>query len=106
MKYDEQILLKGAATLEARARQIVVWTAVKYTVIAFGAVAGAGAFIRATTASKDLPAEIMGGIAAAIALVIGIVIGLDRAFELRLRAQQLIALVQIEQNTRKSSLPS
>jgi hypothetical protein len=106
MKYDEQILLKGAVALEAKARQIVVWTAVKYTVITFGAVAGTGAFIRATTASKDLPAEIVGGIAAAIALVIGIVIGLDRAFELRLRAQQLIALVQIEQNTRKSSLPS
>lgn len=103
MKYDEQILLKGAARLEARASWIIFWTTIKHIVLAF-LTFGLAAVLNPTTFLRELPAPTIATIGAVLGAIIGVFVGLDRAFELRLQAQQLIALVQIEHNT-KSSLP-
>lgn len=105
-RYDEQILLKGASSLEARASQIIFWTAARYLALTF-AVAWIGASTyNLLSHSSDVPAMPVAAIGAAIAMVVGILVGRDRAFDLRLQAQQLVALVQIEQNTKRSNLPS
>ena len=105
MKYNEQILLKGAARLESRASWIIFWAATKYTVLAFLAF-GLAALFNPTGFFRQLPVPTVATVGAVLGLIVGILVGLDRAFELRLQAQQLVALVQIEHNTKRSSLPS
>ena len=103
--YDEQILLKAAISLEARASQIVFWTAARYAAIVFAIVWLAVSGYDLLSHSSDLQQLPIAGVCAAIAAAIGISIGRDHAFDLRLQAQQLIALVQVEQNTKRSNLP-
>jgi hypothetical protein len=105
MKYDEQILLKGAARFEARASWIIFWTATKYTVVTLLATSFAGAMLRTNVLSSDSAVGIVAVLTVA-ALMVGIFVGQDRAFELRLQAQQLVALVKLEHNTHKTILPS
>jgi len=102
MKYDEQILLKGAISLEARASQIVFWTAARYLAITF-TVAWLGiSGYDLLSHSNEFPQLPVAGICAAIAMLIGVFVGRDHAFDLRLQAQQLFALVQIARNTSKT----
>jgi hypothetical protein len=106
MKYDEQILLKGAARLNARASWIIFWTATKYTVVTLLATSFAGAMLSRTNVLSVDSAVAIVAVLTVAALMVGIFVGQDRAFELRLQAQQLVALVKIEHNTHKTSLPS
>lgn len=101
LEYREDILLQAAIALENKARLIVFWTAARFTGFTLVGVTLPCIIIRMQWV-HDLPAEVIGGICAFFALLIGIDVGRDRAFFLRLKAQQLMALIQIERNTRKS----
>lgn len=104
-RYDEQILLKGAVRLQAQARSIIFWTATKYTILTLLITSTAGAILHTHILSIDSIVSAV-AILTVTAVMVGIFVGQDRAFELRLRAQQLVALLQIEHNTHQARLPS
>jgi len=107
MKYDEQILLKGAQEFNREADMIVVICALRYGFfgLLFGAI-GTIAIARTWVTNMDsltlyTSIAVVGGIGVAC----GIVRGRKLAFKLRLEAQRLLALVQIAQNTNRKDIP-
>lgn len=94
--YDESVIVAFAERLYRRAATIVITTALLFML--FGAAGGAAvaALSRMPTDSRNGLAVVMGLIGA----IIGAVIGSERAFTLRLMAQQALCQVQIERNTR------
>jgi hypothetical protein len=93
--YDENVILTFAERLYRRAASTVIAYALLGALI--GALAGAG--IAFATKTPDLIkgfAFAMGVVSA----VIGGMIGSERAFAMRLLAQQALCQVQIERNTR------
>lgn len=102
MKYDEQFLLEAAARLESKAFWIVYSTTVRYGVT--GAVLS---FLTIFVASRfndigNQPIGVMVAVATIAALGIGVFVGRERAFLLRVEEHKLLALVQIERDVRKS----
>jgi hypothetical protein len=101
MEYSEQILLQAAQKLWNEATGIIAATATLFTLVAFfaGLIGTSALFLLSKT-------DINGGVlfcaivCAAVGLAIGIWEGKRRAFELRVKAQQIFVLVQIEHNTR------
>jgi len=103
MQYDQNLLLKAAMRFQDRARLIVLWCAAKYIAIAFPlAFAGAALGARFFPEQITLPPLTIAIAIGVLALIAGVVIGLERAFYLRVEAQKLIALVQIERNTKRA----
>ena len=93
--YDPEILHKFANRLYSRANATVA----AYTII--GALIGA-------LGGYALGLQLGGGgvvvlLGLALFGIIGFVLGSEKAFELKLRAQMVLALAQIEKNTAKSS---
>lgn len=107
MKYDEQILLKGAQEFNREADIIVVICALRYGF--FGLLFGAiGTIAIARTWIPDMaPLTLYTSITvvAGIGAACGIRRGHSLAFKLRLEAQRLIALVQIVHNTNRKDVP-
>lgn len=99
VQYDPNIIGQAAARLYARAAGIVVSWALLVGLCGFAL----GGFLGGALASpSDRSVGIFGGGLAVglIGAVVGIVAGRERAFFLRLEAQRMLVLVQIETNTR------
>lgn len=100
VQYDPGVIVAEAGRLYSEAAKIVGIMIVRGVLagILLGLVLGGllGAAIR------DLPAALLGGavVCAAIGGIIGAQMGHARAFFLRLEAQRLLVLAQIEMNTR------
>jgi hypothetical protein len=93
--YDENIILTFTERLYRRAASMVIAYALFGAMV--GALAGVGIAIATSTP------ELIKGVAAAIGAVgavIGGMVGSERAFALRLLAQQALCQVQFERNTR------
>ncbi len=94
--YDAEIILKFASRLYSRAASIV------YTYTLFGAILGAlfgGIFFNITKLNRDF-APLFGILGGAILFgLIGFSIARERAFKLKLEAQNALCQVQIEKNT-------
>jgi len=104
MKYDEQFLLKAADRLEQKAREIIFMITVKFGLVAFGAsLLGAEALSYFAGRKAGVPVGAIVFIATGVAIIGGILEGRSRAFDLRVQVNQLLALTEIERNTRKAA---
>ena len=101
-QYDSSVLQKFADDLYGQARVAIITTALKFGLIAF-IVAAVGSSIlphsQPLNFSFDSPTGLIGVVAAAV----GVSVGRDRAFQLKLQAQQILCQRQIELNTRTST---
>src|SRR6266700_843254 len=102
MQYEEQILIKGAYQLWSEAATIVATTALVFGFSAFalGSVIGIAMAVLSKQPGMGPTVLAFGVVGVIIGVAIGIWEGNRRAFELKVRAQQILALVQIEHNTR------
>lgn len=105
--YNEQFLLQAAAEFNRQA-DLILWTCIlRYgfnaLVLGFGGVYAIAKFYLTDLA----PIAVYGSIAAVFTC--GIIWGISRgrtlAFRLRVEAQKLLALVQIEHNTKHVAIP-
>jgi hypothetical protein len=97
MIYDSKIIIEFANRLYARAGAVIV------SYGALGAVIGAvvGAFVAANLLGSPPPiGALIGG---AICCVLGVRVGQEKAFQLKLQAQTALCQLQIERNTRRGS---
>ncbi|HWO20249.1 MAG TPA: hypothetical protein VNO30_15880 [Kofleriaceae bacterium] len=95
VKYDENVILTFTGRLYRRATSMMIAYAL------LGALIGVAAGMGIATANRT--PELIPNFAVALGVVsavIGGMIGRDRAFALRLMAQQALCQVQIERNTR------
>lgn len=101
MKYDESYLLEAAQRFEDEARWIVWTCAARYAALGILAGVGGGVGFAAMNPAEGSPAIFaLGGSAGFVGgILIGVRRGRRLAFRLRVEAQKLIALVQIERNT-------
>ncbi len=100
--YDEKILQQYADSLYQRAQWIVLWTAVIYGLSAF-AIAVVLAFA-GDSLVKEVSLDAWQSlviIVTVLGVVAGIVMGREKAFSLKLQAQQILCQRQIEINTRQ-----
>jgi hypothetical protein len=98
--YDEGVLVEYVAQLERKISQIVFQTAFKYGFVAL-LVAFIGSAVVGVASRQQVPVIPICVAVTAVAITAGIVEGKRLAFELRLEAQKLLALIQIEHNTRR-----
>jgi len=107
IEYDENVLQRFVDGLYSQARQIIFGCALQYGII--GAAVGFLIAIGISIAGKTNPAlsTDFSSLAWGCTLVVGflgmaygISIGRERAFELKIRAQQLLLQMEIERNTR------
>lgn len=105
-QYDEKVLQGHVDWLYRQARWIIAWTTVRWAVmgVAFGLLA---VFViqfvdRSSFRNLQESSGIGGFICGAIGLVVGLNKGFDLATRLRLEAQKLLCDMQIERNTRRS----
>ncbi|MBL8744765.1 MAG: hypothetical protein JNK58_00255 [Phycisphaerae bacterium] len=97
-KYDEHIIEQYADRLYRRARGVILnWA------VALGVFFGGLAYFLARAADVE-SLSFVGAVGAAIGLVVGFLIGTERAFAIRLKAQQTLCQLQIEKNTRTRSV--
>jgi len=106
MKYNEKYLLEAAQHFEDQAAGIVFMCAFRYGAIGLLIGLGAGFGLAASAPADVAPAGV--AVAAVVALAIGVIAGIWRgknlAFWLRVQAQKILALVQIEHSTHKVEL--
>jgi hypothetical protein len=102
MKYDEQFLLKAADRLEQKAREIVFVTATRYGLgtAAASIVGGVTLHFFLGRAAANVPFGTIGTILTVMAVIGGVYLGRERAFDLRVEVHRLLALTEIERNTR------
>lgn len=94
VQYDPKVIQEFAERLYSRAKAIVVVAAVLGAIVGFPA----GIWLSiAMTRSPSIPAGFVGCVLGGL---LGYVIGTQRAFLLRLQAQQALCQVEIERNTR------
>lgn len=101
-KYDSKILYEFADRLYDEANSII-WS---YTTI--GAIIGIVLGVITGFLVKNVPDENTGGVGFIVAIfasvilgVIGFYMGKEKAFSLKLKAQRILCMVKIEENTRK-----
>ena len=107
--YDSAVLQEFADQLSSRASTIVFECVASYGLMAFvvgfslGILAGRQAF--ADTPNLDLTstALVIGALGTLIGIIVGIVRGREKSFNLRLEAQKLLLQMRIEENTRKEA---
>lgn len=93
MEYDPSVIYKFAAKLYASARWIVAVS----TIVGLAVGAGIGYAAASTNYSDQQPFTLFGAL---ICGLVGLAIGLERAFWLKLQAQVALCQVRIEENTR------
>ena len=95
LSYDENVIVTFAERLYSRAASMIAAYAL------FGAIVGAlaGVTIAIATRTPELM-KVIAVMIGVVAAVIGGMVGGERAFALRLLAQQALCQVQIERNTR------
>jgi len=105
MKYDENVLHENAEKLYKQAETIILTTALTYgvrtLVVSFIAVA----LVSALAHIDAGPLSALAVVLTAIAVIGGIAKGREQSFHLRLEAQRVLVLAEIERNTRKLPLP-
>jgi len=106
--YDPLLLKSYADRLYQQARMIAVTTAVRYLAGMFLCSLVPVWFLHATNTALQNDQAYSIGIGASLVLMIvatmvGVERGMNRAFQLKLEAQQILCLVSIEQNTRQES---
>jgi predicted membrane-bound spermidine synthase len=100
VSYDENVIVTFAERLYRRAATIVILCAL------LGCIVGAVG-VELVAAAARVHSDATNGFAvlfALVAAVIGVLIGNERAFALRLLAQQALCQVQIERNTRAAMM--
>jgi hypothetical protein len=97
MTYDSKIIIEFAARLYARANAI----AAAYGVV--GAVLGAVVGAIAARFLLDTSPAVGALVGGAVCCAIGVRVGQDKAFQLKLQAQIALCQVQIERNTRRGT---
>ena len=99
MKYNEKYLLEAAQRFHDQAQWVVFTCSARYTVASF--LIGFFAFaLLAKFYPDQFSVPLLPSIAvAAVGLLVGVGVGTIRAFNLRVEAQKLMALVQIQRNT-------
>jgi hypothetical protein len=101
MKYDEQVLHENAEKLYKQAEMVIITTAVEYGVRTL-VVSFIGVAVVAVLGHIDAgPLSAAALILTLIAVIGGIAKGRERSFHLRLEAQRVLVLAEIERNTRK-----
>lgn len=99
--YDPEVIRKFAQKLYERAERMVVRSTLLWTVLGFMGGVGLG---RAAQAGGN---TLLGLVGAAFGGVVGFMWAQERAFALKLSAQQALCQVAIEQNTRvREPLPA
>jgi hypothetical protein len=94
-KYEPQVIVEFADRLLTRAASITALYGL------FGLLlAGPGGIL--IGAATNTSPEVIGGLGAVVGLAMGVVIGREKGFLLRLQAQQALCQVQIEFNTRRT----
>lgn len=106
--YDPLVLKSYADKLYQQARMIAVTTALRYLAVAFVLSFVPVWFLRASNTALQNDQAYSVGIGISVVLMIaatmvGVERGMDRAFQLKLEAQQILCQVSIEQNTRQES---
>jgi hypothetical protein len=108
--YDENILQQYADALYREAQAIVVKTAVTCGVVAFIAsalvVGGFSLVQQGPTGDASMLEMVVVIILTAAGAMAGVMIGRQKAFKLKLQAQQILCERQIEMNTRALSAQS
>ena len=87
MKYDSNVIVEFASKLYSKASSVVI----TYTI--FGVVLGA---IGGFSALQNSTSAIVGAIVIGL---VGLKMGIDKAFQLKLQAQMALCQVKIESNT-------
>ncbi len=109
-QYDAAILQKFADKMYARAIQVIV----AWAVLGFflgGIIGGIALFAAAQGILRELGLNGGGGAcvvslgAAALGAAIGTLIGIEKAFWLKLEAQKILCQLQTEINTRQANMP-
>jgi hypothetical protein len=95
--YNENVILTFAEWLYRRAAIMVIAYALFGAVV--GVLAGLGAATTIATRTPDVIKGIVGGLGA-VGTLLGGMFGSERAFALRLMAQQALCQMHIERNTR------
>ncbi len=96
MRYDSTVIEQFASKLYSKAKSIVViWALFGF----FIGLSGAGIFAAYITQKNQEPTGFI-AIGPILGLLLGYVIGAEKAFELKLKAQMALCQVQIEKNTR------
>ena len=101
MKFDPEIIETFARRLYGQASRIVIRYGVLFALLGGGFGAAVYYYLPAVAARDFGP--VIGGAAVVLFALIGVSIGNDRAFGLRLQAQVALCQVQIERNTRTAS---
>ncbi len=91
--YDPAVIEEFAGRLYARARSLVIL----YGILGFIV----GAVLAGAASNANLNGMLSMG-AFVVATLIGVSIGMEKGFNLRLQAQTLLCQAQIERNTRKT----
>lgn len=100
-QYDPKVLQKFADDLYSRARSIVISSCLIYGLLGYLVPWAAFSFIPRTGDSSTALANLTWFICIFAALI-GFAIGRQKAFKLKLQAQQILCQMQIEANTRQS----
>lgn len=96
--YDESILVQMSDRLYTRASRVLFYGSM------LGALIGMVAGITLMAPSGEATAMLVGGVACAVfCALVGFILGMERAFMLRLQAQTILVQVQIERNTRAAA---
>ena len=99
-QYDPSVLRQYADDLYMQAKWIIFGTALRYFLVALLlSIACLAALFYAQPAANEAALWIM-GIFSVIGIAAGVDAGKKKAFELKLKAQQILCQVQIEENTR------
>ena len=103
-QYDSSILQQFADDLYSRARWIIFSLAAAYGAVVF--VLSLVGFVAAAKHSLSLEMQDWGGIGTftLVAAAIGVSRGREKAFQLKLQAQQILCQRQIEENTHTASV--
>jgi hypothetical protein len=103
MQYDEQVLHQHAEQLYKEATAIIYSTATKYGIFTGLASFGVVAVLHALSqVNPDVPWNQIAVAITVIAIALGIAEGKRRAFLLKLEAQRILVLAEIERNTRRA----
>ena len=101
--YDETTLVQAADDLLRQAGDIMWRLATEWGIKAgMATLIATGAFQAFAPKTADVPIALVSGAVALVAAAIGYYEGHNRSFNLRLEAHKLLALIEIERNTRKA----
>ncbi|WP_437596869.1 hypothetical protein WMF28_30270 [Sorangium sp. So ce590] len=103
VQYDPQIIQQFAASLYRQANSIVATYALLFGLLGTAVGAPAGAFLLGNRSSWEIFAAVGAVVLGGFVGLLGALMGQQRAFALKLQAQQALCQLQIEANTRATA---